>query len=214
MNIIKFFAITFILSSGFLSCGKLTNDEISFGKAAGLHKEDLLFIKDLTNSKIDNFATNTETIKGLKINVLFEKTDAVREQLSNYFKTRGYLVFLAKQNYDAPGLKNILGIIKSTDQYDILRIQKTVDRRKKRGKTTDTIIEQFKKWEKDFKFEITGAEFYYVEAKFISKPSDMKNFTEEITKYCPELLNDGTGKIDDLMNNMNSKNSFNLLFNQ
>jgi hypothetical protein len=40
----------------------------------------------------------------------------------------------------------------------------------------------------------------------------MKEFSLELIDFCPELLNDGTGKIEDIIARMHRDNSFYLLF--
>jgi hypothetical protein len=104
----------------------------------------------------------------------------------------------------------VLGIIKSKDQYDIIRIQKTSDTGK--NKTTGAIIEKLKNWDRLCPFEIAGADTYWMKARFIKKPPDMKQFALEITDFCPELLDDGTGKIEDIIDTMQRENAFYLLF--
>lgn len=209
MNIIKFFVFTLILFFGILSCGKLTNDEISFGKAAGLQKEDLLSIKDATKSEIDKINATGDTIKGIKVSVPFDRTEILRKELSAMLKPKGYQVFIAGY-FNDPGRNNIIGIIKSGDQFDIVRVQKTKSNKKKHS--TEDIINRLIIWNKDFTFEITRAGDFWIDANFITKPADMKKFALELTKFCPEILNDGTGKIEDIINGMNSSNTFNMIF--
>jgi hypothetical protein len=209
MNKIIFFGLSIILSCGIISCGKLTNKEISFGKAAGLNKKDLLYIKNATDSKIDDFNTKNETIKGIKVSVPFDKTESLRKYLNDTFKSKGYQVFIAGY-FNDPNRNNILGIIKSTDQFDIVRVQKIESNKKKHS--TEDIVKRLISWDKEFKFEITRAGDYWIDANFITKPADMNKFARELTKFCPEILNDGTGKIEDVINGMNSSNSFNMIF--
>jgi hypothetical protein len=212
MQKILYLFIILISSLLITSCSNVSNKELKFGKTIGLNEKDLIFIKKTTGLGIDEFVFKNSNTKGLKVFVEFDSTQKNRESLSKYFKPKGYLVFLSGQYYNRKGTKNFLTIIKSSDQFDIVKFQGTIDSNKKRPKTNEVIIEQLKKWENDFKFEIAGAEIYYIEAKFITKPSNMNKFADELTKFCPELLNDGTGKIEDLISDMNKNNSFYMLF--
>jgi hypothetical protein len=209
MNKTKYFVLFLILSSGIFSCGKITDTEASLGKEAGLKEEDLLFIKDVTKSEIDKISTPGDTIKGIKVSVPYDKTGNARKELRAVFKPKGYQVFIAGF-FNDPGRNNIIGIIRSGDQFDIVRVQKTKPSRKKYS--TEDIVNRLIDWNKDFKFEITRAGEFWIDANFITKPADMNKFARELTKFCPEILNDGTGKIEDVINGMISSNSFSMIF--
>jgi hypothetical protein len=198
-----------------VSCTSPDIDEIRIGEAAGMDRRDLVFVKKITGSEIAAFnsAGSSAGIRanmGIEVAVDFGNTDTVRELLKSRFNVKGFLVFLAQQNYNADRKKNIIAIFKSMDQFDILRIRKTEDR--KRHRATAVIIDILKTWEKQFRFEITGADSYWVEASFVEKPADMNKFAIEIGTLCPEVLNDGSGKIEDIVSAMNKKKSFYLLF--
>ncbi|MBN2441316.1 MAG: DUF4253 domain-containing protein [Spirochaetales bacterium] len=208
-------AFFFIISLILISCAVISKDEMNLCKAMGLGKTDVIYIKKMTDEKITELIINSpymenNNVKGINIYTSFDKTDETRRLLSSRFKERGYLVFLAGEFYNYDNRKNVLGIIQSNDQYDIIRIQKTADT--ERDITTLMIIERLKKWEQICRFTITGAGSYWIKARFIEKPADMKEFSHEITDFCPELLNDGTGKIEDLIAGMERDNSFYLIF--
>ena len=210
-----FFIILLIIVLISTSCSILSNYEIKIGKAICLEKSDLIYIKKITDDKIDKLTINTPylkntDIKGIKLYTDFDKTKKTRELLRTFFKERGFLVFIAKQYYNYNNNKNILAIINSKDHFDIVRIQKTENRQ--RNLTTDKIIKRLREWESKFRFEIIGAESYWIKARFITKPLDIRKFTEELILFCPELLNDGTGKIEDMIAKMHRDNSFFLLF--
>jgi len=211
MNKIIIILIISIISS----CASISKNELNYGKAAGLEKKDLTFIKNITKDKIEEFIINKSLlinpeIRGIIVYESYEKTENVQEILNDYFNDKGYLVLLTGQYNNYKNKKNNLAIIKTDDQYDIIRIQNTGKGRK--NMTPEKIIEKLKEWEKKFQFEITGAQAYRVKAKFINKPSDINKFAEELTLFCPELLNDGSGKINDLIKNMEITNSFYLMF--
>jgi hypothetical protein len=205
----------FLISLALAACTAMSNEEMSICKAMGLRKNDAVYIKKITGETINDFIIDSpyvkkNMIKGLQVKVDFDKTGETRELLSGYFKEREYLVFQSKEHYNYNKKKNVLGIIKSTDHYDIIRVQKTADRGK--NLTTGMIIDRLKQWEQICRFTITGADSYWIQAQFIEKPLDMEEFSREVTDFCPELLNDGTGKIEDIIARMERDNSFYLFF--
>jgi hypothetical protein len=209
-----FISVCCVLSFA-LACTGIDPEEAKAIGLIGLNTKDAEYVKSVTKSKIVGFygADTDEAVNapaGISMDVDFDRTESVRKTLSVHFAGGGFLVFLSKQNYDAENKKNILSIIRSEDQFDILRIQKTIDTRA--GKTTQMIIDRLAKWKASFDFTITGAESYWVEASFVSMPSDMTTFATELAGYCPEIMNDGTGKIEDLVTDMKNRGSFFLFF--
>ncbi len=210
MITIKYF-IAFIFVIVLSGCSGPTAAELELCTSMGLTAREASFIKEVSKSGIERIPTTGDSsIGGIRVYVDFRNTDIARTALRKFFVNSEYRVFLSKQYNDAPGRKNTLSIIRSRDKYDILRLQKTFDSRDRR--TTEAIIGRLKKWEELFELEITGADEYWVEAEFVTLPPDIKAFVLELTEYCTELLNDGTGRIEDLVRDIQSKNGFYLFF--
>jgi hypothetical protein len=96
------------------------------------------------------------------------------------------------------GLKiDKIGIIKGTDQYEILRIMQTAG--DEYDITNEDVIEQLKEWEMISTFEIIGADSDWVEIEFKTLPKDLKAFAEAVYDFSPDTIDEGPGSIDGLI---------------
>jgi hypothetical protein len=104
-----------------------------------------------------------------------------------------------------------IGIIKGTDQYDILQIMYT------NGEDDDVsheeIVEKLKGWGKQCPFEIIGAENDWVEIEFRVMPRDLKVFAEEIYDFSPDIVDEGTGSLSELIKEINTTKRLMLWWN-
>jgi hypothetical protein len=83
-----------------------------------------------------------------------------------------------------------IGILKGTDQYDILRVMHTD------GDDYDIsnsdVIERLKEWEKSSPFDIIGADNDWVEIEFKTLPKDLRAFAEEVYDFSPDAVDQGS----------------------
>ena len=132
---------------------------------------------------------------GLVISVPWSRSDQVLWSLREKLKTRNYMAFHIEINNTLKVDK--IGIIKGSDQYEILRIMYT------NGDEDDVshedVIAKLKQWEKRIRFEIVGAENDWVEIEFRTMPQDIKAFAEDVYAFSPDAVNEGTGSVADLI---------------
>ncbi|MBI3991248.1 MAG: DUF4253 domain-containing protein [Candidatus Omnitrophica bacterium] len=100
---------------------------------------------------------------------------------------KGYLVFQSEMNFAFKPDK--VSIIKSIDQYDILRVMGTS------GNDfpieNQAVIAKLKEWERNYPFEIIGAARDWVEAEFKVMPKDINAFAKEVYAICPDIVGGG-----------------------
>jgi hypothetical protein len=106
-----------------------------------------------------------------------------------------YTPFVVEMN---AGLKiEKIGILKGTDQYEIVRIMHT------NGDDYDIsnqdVLERLKEWEIHSPFNIIGADNDWVELEFRSLPRDLKAFAEEVYDFCPDAVDQGPGSVEGLI---------------
>jgi hypothetical protein len=124
-------------------------------------------------------------------------------KLKDDFKRKGYFIFRSSQNFGHE--LDEIGVLKSNDQFDILKYKATNGINY--GIETDSVISKLREWHRQFKFDITGADFDWVEATFIDKPSSYKTFAEEVYKFSPDVVEQGTSSIDALAKEMEKTNT-------
>jgi hypothetical protein len=135
---------------------------------------------------------------GIAVTVPEDRTDASLASLKRKLSPLGYMAFVVEMN---AGIKtDRIGILKGTDQYDILRIMHTD------GDDYDIsnsdVIERLKEWEKSSPFDIIGADNDWVEIEFKALPKDLKAFAEEVYDFSPDTVDQGPGSIGGLIAEM------------
>jgi hypothetical protein len=131
---------------------------------------------------------------GIAISVPEDKTDDILSSLRKKLFPLKYMAFVVEMN---AGLKiDKIGILKGTDQYEILRIMHSD------GDDYDIsnqdVIDRLKEWEIHSPFDILGADVDWVEIEFKTLPKDLKAFTEEVYDFCPDAVDQGPGSTAEL----------------
>ncbi len=139
---------------------------------------------------------------GIAIQVPEERTDLVLAALRRQLLPLHYLAFVVEMN---AGLKiDQIGVLKGTDQYEILRVMHT-DGDDYEISNQD-VIDRLKEWEKRSTFEIVGADSDWVELEFKTLPQDLRAFVEEVYEFCPDAVDQGPGTVDGLMQEIRKTN--------
>ena len=131
---------------------------------------------------------------GIVISVPEEKTDHVLSSLRQKLLPLKYMPFVVEMN---EGLKiDKIGIIKGTDQYEILRIMHTDG--DEYDISNQDVIDRLKEWEINSPFDIIGADSDWVEIEFKILPKDLNAFAEEVNDFSPDAVEQGPGGIAEL----------------
>jgi hypothetical protein len=132
---------------------------------------------------------------GIAVTVPEDRTDTALASLRKKLSPLKYMAFVVEVNV---GIKtDRIGILKGTDQYDILRVMHTD------GDDYDIsnsdVIERLKEWEKSSPFDIIGADNDWVEIEFKTLPKDLRAFAEEVYDFCPDTVDQGPGSVGGLI---------------
>ena len=132
---------------------------------------------------------------GIAVTVPEIRTDMVLDSLRRKLTPLKYMAFGVEMK---AGIKtDRIGILKGTDQYDILRVMHTDG-----GDydiSNEDVIERLKDWEKSSPFDIIGADNDWVEIEFKTLPQDLKAFAEEVYDFCPDAVDQGSGSVAGLI---------------
>ena len=169
-------------------------------KIIGFDRQVLILVKEITHERIGRLvgfdADGYQIIApGIVVSVPEEKTDSILALLRRKLQPHHYMAFMAEMN---AGIKTEkIGVLKGTDQYDILRIMHT------NGNEYDIsnqdVIDWLKDWETSAPFDIVGADSDWVEIKFKTLPADLKAFAQEVYDICPDAVDQGPGSVDGLV---------------
>lgn len=171
-------------------------------KILNFDRKVLLLIKQEANGHIHRLIGFDEDgyqifAPGIAVQVPEDRTDHILDSLRKKLP-RQYMAFVVEMN---EGMKtDTIGILKGTDQYEILRIMQTGG--EEYDITNQDVIDQLKEWEKTASFAIVGADSDWVEIEFTSLPKDLKGFVEEVYDFCPDAVDQGPGSVDGLISDI------------
>ena len=132
---------------------------------------------------------------GMAVAVPEDRTDMILNTLRAKLMPLQYMAFVVEMN---AGIKtDKIGILKGTDQYEILRIMHTDG--DDYDISNDDVIERLKEWEKSSPFDIIGADNDWVELEFKTLPKDLKAFAEEVYDFSPDAVDEGPGSVNGLI---------------
>ncbi len=123
--------------------------------------------------------------------------DAVRE-LQGIVK--GKYAFQIEMNLNIGDEKDKIAIIAANNQFDLLRIMQIQGNDFQIG--NDKIIEWFHKWANQFEYQIVGVGIDFIMADILKPPKDYDTLAKEIYSMCPDVVDQGTGTIEDLAKEM------------
>lgn len=137
--------------------------------------------------------TGVEKREGISFQLPEEETDEVIFKFKDDLRNNGYLIFLSERGYESP---STISIIKSTNQFDILDIQKTD------GINYDLenkdVIEKLKAWDNAYRIEILGADYDWVDLTIKKPIANIPEFAKEVYEFCPDAVDQGVGDIKEL----------------
>jgi hypothetical protein len=93
-----------------------------------------------------------------------------------------------------PGVE--LVVAPGKDQFDILRVAATDGTNY--GLGTEAIVTELKAWDRDFGIDIWQAETDTVQLRLKKPPKDMMAFARRVYAFCPDIVDQGTGSVEEL----------------
>jgi len=194
---VQYLRLFFLAGAALLMTGAGTQTTLSpyaeaVAKIIKFDRQVLLLVKEESGESIHRLIGYDEkgyqiVADGIYVPVPEDKTESILGSLRKKLAPLRYMAFIVELN--AAIKTDKIGVLKGTDQYDILRIMHT------NGDDFDIsnedVIEQLKEWEKAYPFVIIGAENDWVEIEFKTLPKDLKSFAEEVYDFCPDAVDQG-----------------------
>lgn len=169
---------------------------------ANFSEEALTILKRNSHSKLmplyntDLYSDKPGELAGICIKAKKEESEHFVLKLKEELREINYQAFICDYDHKE------IGIIKGTDRFDILKVQQT------HGDNYDisneNVISKLKDWHRRFPFIIIGADYDWVEISFriMPKGKELMVLAKEIAKFCPDIMEQGTGTISGLIEEM------------
>lgn len=177
---------------------------------SGISEEALAIIKSNVNGRLcpfykaDLYTEKPAEVAGACVVVKQEEAEHLVLKLGEEFRSINYLAFICDSDREK------ISIIPGSDQFDVLRLQQT------NGDNYDIsnekVISKLKDWYRRHPFIIIGADYDWVEVNFqvIPEGKELKAFAIEISKFCPDIVEQGSGSIEGLIEEMKETGKLNL----
>jgi hypothetical protein len=171
---------------------ELTEAEREIAAQAGVSEEAARRLKGATGAGplrrlVPSFGL--DPLAAVAAPVSSERVDAVLEQLRPRMEALGHLAFLAHRGHGLRGEPDQIAVLRSSDPYDILRAVQTDGANYE--VYNDDLITRLKAWEAQCAFRIVGADGDWVELEFLTLPTDLAAFAEEVYAFCPDTIDQG-----------------------
>jgi hypothetical protein len=89
-----------------------------------------------------------------------------------------------------------LAVAEGKDQFDILRVAATDGTNY--DLNTEAIIKELAAWDREFGIDIWQAETDTIQLRLKKQPKDTLAFAKRVYKFCPDIVDQGTGSVEEL----------------
>lgn len=115
----------------------------------------------------------------------------------------GYAVFRSAWNFGHGDDR--IAVLRANDPFAPLAVAGTSG--VNHDITTDQVVARLREWDARFGLRIVGASSDWVEAEFVRQPDDMLAFAREVYAFCPDVVDQGTGDVEALAEEMRRFNT-------
>lgn len=211
----QFSLISFVFCLLLASCNAQQNSEYSLTAeekhlcdSLGIDEQVVTLIRSKSKGKFEAFVEYNEfdsTLKRIPGLVFPENAGSSAEVVSalkSDLKNSGYTLFLFDASFGIGDKPDKLAVLKTTDKYEILHnvgtngINYEIE--------NDSLISIIKQLDAKYSLELVGASVDWCEFIIHTEPANYLTFSEEIYKICPDIVDQGTGSVQELATVMKS----------
>jgi len=135
-----------------------------------------------------------KNIKGVSFDANEDIAFKLIYNLRKKFREKGYFIYISERNSGYSPEE--MTILKTNDKFDLLRFEGT------NGVNydvyTEDIIARLTDWDNKFGLDIFVTGFDVVQTYCINQPPNLEEFTKELYEFCPDIVDQGAGTIDEL----------------
>jgi len=139
-------------------------------------------------------------LRGLVFGETHAKSYDLVFTLKDHFIKKGYTIFLLEDHFDIDKKLDKIGVLKTADKYSVLK-QIATDGANY-GITNDSLITIIRQFDAKHSLELVGAAGDWCGFVIHNEPGDWKAFAKEVYKVCPDVVDQGTGTVDALADEM------------
>lgn len=139
-------------------------------------------------------------LNGLVLSEINSKSYNLVFSLKEKLKSKGYSIFVLENHFGLSNDLDKIGVLKTTDQFQILKQIETDGINYEI--TNDSLISIMKEFDKKYSIDLIGASGDWCEFAIQREPDDWMQLAREVYKVCPDVVEQGTGTIQVLADEM------------
>lgn len=122
----------------------------------------------------------------------------------------GYVAFVGTtRNLDDPSIHGVeLVLARGNDQFDIVRLAATDGTNY--AISTEDIVHRLKAWDQAFGIDIWQAETDTIQMDMKTQPKNLRKFSRELYKFCPDIVDQGVGDLESLEQDLREQHAIGL----
>lgn len=138
--------------------------------------------------------------QGFVFDAPYRRSDDIVLNLRQQLASKGYSIFVLDRSFGIEDKPDNIGVLKTADKYDVLRQIKTdginwdID--------NDSLITIIKNFDRKYALDLVGASGDWCEFVINKEPGDWFTFAAEVNKVCPDVVDQGTGTVEALAEEM------------
>lgn len=121
-------------------------------------------------------------------------------KLKDGLTKKGYSIFLLENNFGYDNKPDNVAVLKTTDKYAVLKQIETDGINYEI--TNDSLISIIKQFDKQYSLELIGASGDWCEFVVHNEPANWTAFAQQVYKFCPDVVDQGTGTVEELAKEM------------
>lgn len=139
-------------------------------------------------------------LNGLVLSEINSKSYNLVFSLKEKLKSKGYSIFVLENHFGLSNDLDKIGVLKTTDKFEILKqigtdgINFDI--------TNDSLISIIKEFDKKYSIDLIGASGDWCDFAIQREPDDWMQLAREVYKVCPDVVEQGTGTIQVLADEM------------
>ena len=193
---------------------KLTENEKLFCDTLQIDSSIITEIRRLNTNKIEPFhyslSKSFENGRVNEIDPIFLKGIVFTEQNSKSYdivfslksdlRKKGYTIFLLENNFNIDNQQDVIGVLKTVDKYEVLKEIQTDGINY--DISNDSLRNIIKQLDNKYSLELIGASGDWCEFIIQNEPKNWLEMAKEIYKICPDVVDQGTGSVKSLADEM------------
>lgn len=130
----------------------------------------------------------------LKINASAALASKIVKDFREDLKLEDLIIYISEEHFGKGD--DVVTILKSKNKYEPLYFEAT--NAVNYDMNTPDLVKRLKLWDQLYGIEFNGIGFDFLSGDFKTLPKNLDEFSQEVYEFCPDIVDQGVGDIDEL----------------